>query len=449
MASGDNERPRINLRDVVGQGYSEFWHCHKRYRVVKGGKASKKSSTTALWYIYNLMKYPESNLLVVRQVFNTNADSTFAQLRWAINRLGVNELWDAVRSPLELRYKPTGQKILFRGFDDPLKLASITVETGYLCWVWIEEAFELPSEADFARFDLSAPRGYVPAPLFKQTTLTFNPWSEKHWLKARFFDRKDDNVLAITTNYLCNEFLDTADLDMYEQMKADNPRRYAVAGLGEWGVSEGLVYDRWEVQPFDVKQLLHGADGWKFRCVFGLDYGYTNDPTAFIAVAVNKADKVLYIFDEFYRRGMVNSEIAAEITAHGFQKERIRADSAEPKSNEELRRAGIIRIFPAEKGRDSITHGIDTLRQYRMVVHPSCTNTVAELSTYHWEQDKTGNGKNRPADMDNHLMDALRYAMGDIKGFRPRDGGTRRRRGGGFGSLGGVSPKDLVGSWGG
>lgn len=435
----------VYLPDIVGAGYREFWNCRKRYRVVKGGKASKKSSTAALWYIYHLMKYPESNLLVVRQVFNTNADSTFAQLRWAIHRLGVDSLWDAVRSPLELRYKPTGQKILFRGFDDPLKLASITVETGYLCWVWIEEAFELPSEADFAKFDLSAPRGFVPPPLFKQTTLTFNPWSEKHWLKARFFDTPHDDVLAMTTNYLCNEFLDTADLDMYEQMKTANPRRYAVAGLGEWGVSEGLVYENWTVESFDWKALLRGENGWKFRCVFGLDYGYANDPTAFIAAAVNKEDKEIYIFDEFYRRGMVNSEIADEIRAHGFQKERIRADCAEPKSNEELRRAGISRIFPAEKGRDSILHGIDTVRQYRLAVHPDCRNTVAELSTYHWEQDKTGSGKNRPADMDNHLMDALRYAMGDIKSFRPKHETAKPRRGW---MTGGIDPRDLRGGWG-
>lgn len=176
----------IYLPDVVGKGYSEFWHCTKRYRVLKGGKASKKSTTAALWYIYNLMKFPDANLLVVRQTLNTHADSTFAILKWAINRLGVVNLWEWTKSPLEIRYKPTGQKIIFRGFDDPLKLASVTVEKGYLCWVWIEEAFEIPSEEDFNRFDLTAPRGFVPPPLFKQTTLTFNPWSEKHWLNPSF-----------------------------------------------------------------------------------------------------------------------------------------------------------------------------------------------------------------------------------------------------------------------
>ena len=123
------------LPEVVGKGYRQFWDCKLRYRVVKGGKASKKSSTTALWYIVQMMKYPEANLLVVRQVGRTHRDSTFAQLRWAIDRLQVGHLWKVSREPLELCYVPTGQRILFRGFDNVEKLASTTVEKGCICWV--------------------------------------------------------------------------------------------------------------------------------------------------------------------------------------------------------------------------------------------------------------------------------------------------------------------------
>ncbi len=436
---------RVYLPDIVGGGYREFWRCRKRYRVVKGGKASKKSSTTALWYIYHLMKYPESNLLVVRQVYNTHADSTFAQLRWAIRRLGVEEFWEAVRSPLELRFKPTGQRIMFRGFDDPLKLASVTVERGYLCWVWIEEAFEIPSESDFVKFDLSAPRGAVPPPLFKQTTLTFNPWNEGHWLKKRFFDTPHEDVFAITTNYLINEFLDECDRGMYEEMKVRDPRRYAVAGLGEWGVAEGLVFDNWRVEAFDAAELTRGEEAWKWRYVFGLDYGYSNDPTAFIAAAVNKVDRRLFIFDEFYEKGMLNSDIAREIVRHGFQKERIRADSAEPKSNAELRQYGITRVIPAEKGADSVLNGIAQIREYAITVHPRCVHTVRELSAYRWEVDRvTGNGKNRPCDSDNHLMDALRYAMADVRHFHPQKEKDRTCR---PAKYGGVTARDFKGGW--
>jgi phage terminase large subunit len=191
-----------------------------------------------------------------------------------------------------MTYIPTGQKILFRGFDDVLKLASTTVEKGYLCWVWIEEAYEIESEADFEKLDLSVPRGTVPAPLFKQTTLTFNPWSEKHWLKKRFFDSERPDVDSYSTNYLINEFLDETDRAVFERLKEENPRRYAVSGLGEWGIADGLVYENWEVKEFDPAELgKETKEEWQYASFFGLDYGYTNDPTAFIAFAVNPLQK--------------------------------------------------------------------------------------------------------------------------------------------------------------
>lgn len=401
----------VYLPDVVGGGYGGFWRCRSRYRVVKGGKASKKSSTTALWYIYHLMKYPDANLLVVRAVHRTHADSTYAQLRWAIRRLRVEHLWRAGKEPLELTYLPTGQRILFRGMDNVEKLASTTVERGYLCWVWLEEAYEISREADFDKLDLSVPRGELPKPLFKQTTITFNPWDENHWLKGRFFDRTDPNVYAVTTDYRCNEFLDDTDRALYERMREQNPRKYAVAGLGEWGHSEGLVFENWVVEEFALGDLRREG----LRHIFGLDYGYTNDPTAFIAAAVDEGCKRIYLYDEHYQRRMLNEDIAAMIVAKGYQKERIRADSAEPKSNEDLRRLGICRLQAANKGRDSVLSGIARLQEYRLVVHPRCVHTAAELRAYVWQADgRDGVYRNLPCDKDNHLMDALRYAMEDV-----------------------------------
>lgn len=421
-------KTEIYLPQIIGRGYKKYWNDKNRYRVLKGGKGSKKSATTALNYIYRLMKYPGSNLLVVRQVMNTHRDSTFAQLKWAQERLGVTHLWKNTVSPMEMTYMPTGQKIIFRGFDDVLKLASTTVSDGYLCFVWIEEAFEIASEADFDKLDLSVPRGAIPDTLFKQTTLTFNPWSETHWLKKRFFDNPDERISAYTTTYLCNEFLDEADRAVFERMKIENPRKYEVAGLGNWGVAEGLVYEKWEVKAFDPKHL--GAeDGtqWQYRAFFGLDYGYTNDPTAFIAFYCNPVAKEIYIFDEFYRTKMLNSDIAAEIIKRGFAKERIRADSAEPKSNDDLRRLGIQRIMSSVKGRDSITNGIAAIQEYRIFVHPCCVNCVAELSAYCWKKDKNDNGLNEPEDRNNHLMDALRYGFYDVRFFHPADPSVRHR----------------------
>ena len=221
-----------------------------------------------------MMEYPESNLLVVRKIGRTIHDSCFNQLLWAIHRLGVDAFWTSKETPLEITYKPTGQKIFFRGLDDPLKITAIAVEAGYLCWIWIEEAYEIMNEDDFDMLDESI-RGEVPEGLFKQITMTFNPWNQKHWIKKRFFDVTDPDILARTTNYTCNEWLDVADRKLFEHMKQNNPRRYQVAGLGNWGVAEGLVYENWKEEAFDI-DAIRRLDSVK--AIFGLDFGYTNDP---------------------------------------------------------------------------------------------------------------------------------------------------------------------------
>lgn len=270
-------KSNIHLPDIVGKGYRTFWKFKGRYRVVKGSRASKKSKTAALWFITNMMKYPEANTLVVRKVFRTLKDSCFTELKWAIYRLGVQDFWDIKESPLEMTYRPTGQKIYFRGLDDPLKVTSITVEKGYLCWAWVEEAYEIGSEDDFNMLDESI-RGAIPEEtgLFKQITLTLNPWNEHHWIKKRFFDADPDpDILAMTTNYLCNEWLDKADLKVFETMRLQNPRRYQVAGLGDWGIVDGLVYENWEEKAFDIDKIRQMAS---VKSAFGLDFGLNVSP---------------------------------------------------------------------------------------------------------------------------------------------------------------------------
>ena len=254
---------KVHLPEVVGRGYKTFWNFKGRYRVCKGSRASKKSKTAALWYITNMMDYPGSNTLVIRKVYRTLKDSCFTELKWAINRLIVNRWWKITENPLEMEYLPTGQKIYFRGLDDPMKVTSITVEHGSLCWMWIEEAYEILREEDFNMLDESI-RGEVKGNLFKQITLIFNPWNERHWLKARFFDAVDPDVLAITTDYRCNEWLDAADKQVFETMKKRNPRRYRVAGLGDWGIVEGLVYENWTEQAFSLDEIrqIRGFSGF-------------------------------------------------------------------------------------------------------------------------------------------------------------------------------------------
>lgn len=418
-----------SLPEIIGKGYKTFWNSKHRYRVLKGGRGSKKSTTASFWFPYNMMKYwhqygLKPHTLVIRRYYNTHKDSTYAQLKWAINHLGVAHLWKATKSPLELTYIPSGQKIMFRGLDDPQSITSITVEDGYLCWTWWEEAFQCTNEDDFNKVDLSI-RGEIPNPLFKQHTLTFNPWSDKIWLKKRFFDivgsegvNEEENVLAITRNYDCNEFLGEDDLKIFEQMKAKNPRRYDIEGKGNWGIAEGLIFENWQELEFDIEAMKRSLDTYdrpKYKQLFGMDFGYTNDPTAFIALMVDEKNKEIFIFDEIYKTYMKNEHIRDAIKYKGYDNQRIAADSSAPKDIDTLKDMGLHRIYGAKKPKGSINSGIQKLQDYKMYVHPRCTNTIVELSNYVWQPDRdTGKPSNEPMDEYNHLMDALRYATFEL-----------------------------------
>lgn len=404
-----SERLSISLPDVVGRGYGTFWRSRARYRVVKGSRASKKSTTEALWLVTGIMAHPEANAIVIRKTYRTLKDSCYRQLRWAIHRLKVDAWWKCTESPLEMTYTPTGQKILFRGLDDPIKVTSITVDVGYLCWGWIEEAYEITDEADFDTLDESI-RGELPPGLWKQWTLTFNPWNERHWLKRRFFDSESPDILAMTTDYRCNEWLDDADRALFESMRERNPRRYRVAGLGEWGITEGLVFEDWEERAFQIEdeEAPGYVDSSRLEPFAGLDFGYTLDPTAFIVGFLDKNERILYIYDEIYERGLSNANIYERIRAAGYGKARITADSAEPKSIAELKSYGL-RIHGAEKGKDSVMHGIQWIQDRKIIIHPRCVNFLTEIGNYTWERDKFGNQTNSPIDDFNHGIDACRY----------------------------------------
>lgn len=401
----------VHLPSIVGKHYGEFWRFKGRYKAVKGSRASKKSSTQSLKVITEIIENPNVNWLVVRKVERTLRDSCYAQLKWAIHRLKVDNFFKCSTSPLEITYKPTGQKILFRGLDDPLKVTSITVEVGSLCRLWIEEAYEITSEDAFDRLDESI-RGQLPKGMYHQVVLTFNPWSDRHWLKKRFFDEPSKNVLAMTTNYMCNEFLSEADLVLFEEMKK-NPRRYRTAGLGEWGIVEGLVYENWEERVFDVHEISIRPS---VRSAFGMDFGYVNDPSTLFCGLVDTVAREIYVFDEMYEKGMSNEDIKERVSEMGYSKERIKADSAEPKSIAYLRKAGLTRIRAAKKGPDSIRAGISIIQDYKIIIHPRCVNFITEISNYTWDKDKFDNAINKPIDDFNHLMDAMRYAMEEFDG---------------------------------
>lgn len=398
---------RIKLSEVVLPAYKEFWNTKKTYVVCKGSRGSGKSKHAALWHIVNMIKYPLSNTLVIRKVERTLRDSCFSDLRWAINKLGLDDFWKCTTSPLEMTYIPTGQKILFRGLDSPLKITSISVPIGVLNFLWFEEFYEISKEEDFDILDESI-RGQLPDGYFKRITATYNPWSERHFSKKKFFDSQSDDVLAMTTTYMDNPYLSETDLKLFERMKVQNPRRYRVAGLGEFGISEGLIYENWEEKDFSVDEIkrIKGIES-----AFGLDFGYTVDPTALVCSLVDQENMKIYVFDEMYKQGLSNRQIYQEISDMGLSKEKIIADSAEPKSIDELRSLGLTRIRGAEKGRDSIMNGIQFIQNFKIIIHPRCVNFLTEISNYTFDKDRFGNTQNKPIDDFNHAMDAFRYSM--------------------------------------
>ena len=307
------------------------------------------------------------------------------------------------------------------------------------------------NENDFDKLDMSI-RGKMPKGIFKQITITFNPWNSKHWLNKRFFYgiingkskhiRADVNELetkgkfihkqtsdqfVMTTNHKVNEFLDSEDIRLFGEMKERNPQKYLVAGLGIWGVAEGLIFENWEERFFDWEQIIktHNVENR-----VGLDFGFTNDPTAIISSLFDFKNKICWIFDEIYDKGMSNEKIFESHQRRYWKREQVFADQAEPKSIARLKMLGM-RVTAAAKGKDSINFGIDYLQEFKVFVHPRCSNMITELSNYAWKEDKTGKKMNEPIDDFNHAIDALRYSVSNIymkkNGINGKIIGSKRR----------------------
>ena len=399
----------VDLPKMVGGGYGKFWRSKNFYRVVKGSRGSKKSKTTALNFITRLLKYPWANLLVVRRYSNTNKQSTYTDFKWACNQLKVAHLFKFNESLPEITIKKTGQKILFRGLDDELKITSITVDVGSLCWAWFEEAYQIETEGKFSTV-VESIRGSLDVPeFFKQITVTFNPWNERHWLKRVFFDEDTQraDTLALTTTYKCNEWLDEIDRQRYEDLYSTNPRRARIVCDGEWGVAEGLVFENTRVEDFDIQKTIQRVK----ETTAGMDFGFTQDPTTLICVAVDFENKRLYLYNEHYQKAMLTDDIVKMLKDKGMQHSYISADNAENRLIAEIRSKGISRIVPSLKGKRSIMQGIQFMQGFQIIIHPSCEHTIEEFNTYTFKQDKEGNWLNEPIDANNHIIDAVRYSL--------------------------------------
>ncbi|MFV0440510.1 MAG: PBSX family phage terminase large subunit [Lachnospirales bacterium] len=411
-----DEISKIYLPDIVGGGYKDFWNSEHKFRVLKGGRGSKKSSTTALNLIYRLMKNDYSNLLVVRKTYASIKDSCYNQLIWAISTLNVSHLWLCKTSPLEMVYKPTGQKIYFRGLENSMKISSITTTYGHLCWLWVEEAFEIPLESDFDTL-VECIRGDVGENLFKQITVTFNPWNEKHWLKQKFFDKKSFDTFTLTTNYMCNEWLDYADLQGFEKMKEENPKRYNVAGLGAWGVSTGLVYEGFKnqfiVKNEDIPNII--------SCYIGVDYGHKN-PTTFVMTGISDTGD-FYVLDEYFHCGRdtgVKSPneycrdfilwLKSQRTTYLSHLKGIYVDPSATGFIEILKEAGVKKIL---KGKNDILQGIEVMNNLiyakKFFINSNCENTISEIYSYRWSEKISENLS--PIKEYDHTLDAIRYVI--------------------------------------
>jgi len=373
----------------------------KRYEVLWGGAGSGKSHIVARKVLYRILKETDvnHNFLVIRKVDRTIKRSVFKLIRNIISKWGLSKEFDVNLTDKTITYKENGSQIIFSGLDDVEKLKSIEGVTS----IWCEEATELTQE-DFDQLDLRLRGDHN---CLKQITLTFNPISEQHWVKEIFFDNPISGVFTLKTTYLDNQFIDDEYKMVMENKKKTNYRYYNIYALGNWGTAEGLIFNNVTYRVIRQEELK------RLIVVQGLDFGYTNHPTAFHQSYIDIENKKILVFDGFYEKGMSNQQIADEIKKMLAHKTVTIADSAEPKSIDYIATKQV-KIEGAMKGQDSIRAGIDFLLEYEIVVNSHLVEFKTEFENYSWATDKDGKPTNKPVDDFNHFIDSLRYSVEPI-----------------------------------
>ena len=374
---------------------------NKRYEVYYGGAGSGKSYFVAQKLVIKALT-DRRKVLVLRKVGRTVKNSVFQLILDTLDLLQIKDKCKINKTDFSIEL-PNGSIFLCSGLDDPEKIKSIAGLTD----AWLEEATEFTQD-DFNQIDLR-----IRDPLAKdqQLILSFNPVSKASWCYLQFFaenpelDEFRSKVEIVKSNYTNNPHLPQAYVDSLLLLKATNPVYYGIYALGDFGSLDKLVYSNWQKFEFNKEDI-------KGDLIIGLDFGYTNDPTALVAAIVNAEENRIYVFKEWGGTGLLNDDIAKNIIDFGFAKSIIKADSAEQKSIDEIKRAGVLRISPCTKGQGSILQGIQKLQQYELVIHPDCKEILNELQNYAWEKDKQTNEYiNKPIDKYNHYLDALRYAL--------------------------------------
>lgn len=395
----------VDLNDVINEKYKAFWTAINWFQIFFGGSSSGKSVFLAQRAVYDVMKGGR-NYLVIRNISNTIRDSVFNEVKKVITAWDVNDQFTIRVTDMLITCK-NGYQIIFKGLDDVEKLKSITPEKGVITDIWLEEATET-KDTDVKQLLKRLRGGEEEFP--KRIILSFNPIMKTHWIYKSYFNEyvegkilDTEMLLIVHSTYKDNRFLTAQDIQFLEN--ETDEYFYNVYTLGKWGVLGNIIFTNWEVKDIKADPIFHTFD--QFR--HGLDFGYSNDPTAYNKMYYHKATKSLYITDEVDKRGITNDLIAEEIKPY-CGGDLVTCDSSEPKSISELRQHRINAVG-ALKGKDSINHGIQFLKQLKIYIDVSCQHTKNNFEQYHWTKNKDGEVLNIPVDKYNDHIDDIRYAM--------------------------------------
>ena len=387
-------------RDILKGAHTEY--------VLKGGRGSTKSSYLSLQGIELLLNNPSMHWLVLRQVSNTLRDSVYNQIMWAIDMLGLADQFTYTKNPLEMTYKKTGQKIFFRGADDPLKIKSIKMPFGYIGILWFEELDQFKGEEAVRNVEQSAIRGGDIAYIFK----SFNPPKTANNWANMYVTIPKEKRLVNHSSYLDvpPEWLGRVFIEEAEYLKGVNPKAYEHEYMGVPNANGGAVFENVvceEISDAEVKQF--------DRIYRGVDWGWYPDPYAYVACYYDAARLTLYIYDEYRTNKKSNRETADELFARGVGDDEVICDSAEPKSIGDYRSYGL-RARPVDKGAGSVDYSMKWLQSLaKIVIDPKrCPETMAEFLNYEYERNKDDEIISGYPDANNHSIDAVRYAMSPV-----------------------------------
>ncbi len=386
-------------QDIKAGIHTHYW--------LNGGRGSTKSSFVSIEIILGMMADPKANAVCMRKVGLYLKESVFEQLVWAIEKLGVSHLWEERLSPLGLIYRPTGQRILFRGADKPKKIKSTKVSKGYIKYLWYEELDEFDGMEEIRTINQSLIRGGDRFFVF----YSYNPpKSGRNWVNAETLTKRDDRLihqstyLTVPAQWLGQQFLIEA-----EHLKAAKPEAYQHEYLGEITGTGGEIFTNLQIREISDDEIKLFD-----RIKRGLDFGYAIDPLHYTVCHHNKGKRRLYIFGEIHKVALSTNEAVRLIKAENRLNQRITADSEEPRTIATMKGMGL-NIIGAKKGPDSVEHGIKYLQDLEaIIIDPvRCPNTAREFTGYEYEQDKEGGFKADYPDKNNHSIDAVRYAIED------------------------------------